>query len=125
MSAITVEPIVVWGDSPKTVIFTESVKTRADTPQVDPLSPSESDSETQRLHEARTEQQRLLAAQASRAGISIAPEPSGRFVARDPRTPHVIQLVTPLSCTCKGFEIFRRCEHNALVRRELGLIGGK
>ena len=76
----------------------------------------------QRLHEERTERLRLLAHEAEVNGLTAEQEAPGRYVVRDPRVVGVCQLVTPFSCTCPGYGIFRRCEHLALVRKLEGLI---
>jgi hypothetical protein len=78
-----------------------------------------------RLRQDHLEQMQRLATQASRAGLSIVPEPSGRFQVRDPLVPYIVQLATPWSCTCRHHEVFKRCIHVAAVRQHLGLLGGE
>ncbi len=64
-----------------------------------------------------------LAAQAERNGIRILVEPiSQDHFATSATDPTIVYRVTGLSCSCKGFMAWQRCQHHALLLAELGWL---
>lgn len=70
----------------------------------------------ERLREERNERQRLLLRLAEERGLTVEAEAPGQYQVRDPHQPGLVQLTTAFSCTCSSWVIWRRCEHQALVR---------
>jgi len=75
-----------------------------------------------RLQDEQRERISALLREAEQRLLTAQQEAQGRYVVRDPAQPGVCQLTTADCCTCPGFEIWRRCEHVALVRKAEGLI---
>ncbi len=64
-----------------------------------------------------------LAEQAERNGIRILVEPiSQDHFATSATDPTIVYRVTGLSCSCKGFMTWQRCQHHALLLAELGWL---
>jgi len=75
-----------------------------------------------RLQDAQVERMRLLAHEAEQRLLTTQLEAPGQYAVRDPQQPGIVQLSTVFTCTCPSFGIWRRCEHQALVRKAEGLI---
>lgn len=93
---------------------------------IEPITPivalSAVDEAQQLVRDARREQMHLMALDAVKRGLTLEPDITfGAFVVRDPAQLHVCQITSPFSCTCLRYEVWRRCEHVALVRERLGL----
>lgn len=65
---------------------------------------------------------RRLAAEATRAGIRIYHDRSGRSYATSRSQTWTLRYVTAASCDCPVFAVRGRCAHNALLLETLGFL---
>ena len=64
-----------------------------------------------------------LAEQAERNGIRILREPfSNEHFATSGSDPTILHRLTHLSCSCRGFMVWQRCQHHALFLAQLGWL---
>ncbi|MGC4106436.1 MAG: hypothetical protein QM753_08790 [Thermomicrobiales bacterium] len=70
----------------------------------------------ERLKAERKDRQRLLLRLAEERGLTAEAEAPGQYLIRDPGVNGVVQITTAFSCTCSSWGIWRRCEHQALVK---------
>ena len=72
-----------------------------------------------RLFAESLEMQDRLVKHAIETGVWLEEEAPGSFVARRHGVTGCCDLVSYVSCTCRRYRVWHRCEHVALVRRIL------
>ncbi len=78
---------------------------------------------TRRIAQTTTEDLYRLADQAERKGVRLLIDHrTGQHVATSASNPTRCYHVDVHSCTCKGYQVWRRCTHHSLLLSELGLI---
>ncbi len=73
---------------------------------------------------AQVERETLLrlADRAEREGVRILLTADGAHFATSRSNPTMLHRVSPDACDCRGWQVWRRCGHHALLLAELGLI---
>jgi len=72
-----------------------------------------------RIYTEQMEIQDRLVAHARESGVWLEEETPGTFIARRHGVAGHCELVRRSGCTCQRFQVWHRCEHNALVRQTL------
>ncbi|MDP9472196.1 MAG: hypothetical protein M3Q71_16280 [Chloroflexota bacterium] len=81
------------------------------------------DTITERAHRQHVETLRRLATKAERAGTRVLRiAGSERHVATSGTHPVAYEVSVEGGCTCRGYSVWHRCGHHALLLSELGLI---
>ncbi len=78
---------------------------------------------TRRIDTQRAEDLHRLADQGERNGCRILVEPiSGAHFATSATSPILYRVSVDGGCTCRGYQVWRRCQHHSLLLSELGAI---
>lgn len=77
---------------------------------------------TQRIIRHRAEDLRRLADRAEREGVRIMLTADGEHFATSRRNPTALHRLSVDGCDCRGFLVWSRCGHHALLLAELGVI---